>query len=55
MGPRKERLATIPPINKASLTYLERHKKNPLKNLKKTPENSMTTKHLCKQNEPVIV
>ena len=55
MGPRKERLATIPLINKASLTFLERHKKNPLKKLKKIPENSMTTKHLCKQNEPVMV
>ena len=55
MGPRKERLVTIPPINKASLTFLERHKKNPLKNLKQTPENSKTTKHLCKQNEPVMV
>ena len=55
MGPRKEGLATIPLINKASLTFLERHKKNPLKKLKKIPENSMTTKHLCKQNEPVMI
>ena len=34
---------------------MERHKRNPLRKLKKTPENSMTTKHLCKQNEPVMI
>ena len=55
IGIKKRKIGNDTPINKASLTFLERRKKNPLKKLKKTPENSMTTKHLCKQNEPVMI
>ena len=55
LGPRKQRLTTITLIKKASLTFLERHKKKPLKKLKKTPENSMTTKHLCDDLERIAI
>ena len=42
--------------NKQSLfNFFGKTQKNQLQKMKKTPENSMTTKHFCKQNEFVKI
>ena len=58
---KKERLRTIPLINKASLTFLERHKKNQLKKNEKDAwkfndnETSLQIKRVCEDIERIAV
>ena len=60
LGPRKERLATIPLINKISLTFLERQK-NSIEKIKKDSrkfndnKTSLQTKRACKDLERIPI
>ena len=55
IGIKKRKIGNDTPNQQSLFNFFGKTQKNWLKKLKKTPENPMTTKHLCKQNEPVMI